>query len=136
MGVELARHGIQPVWVKVENHESTGFVIPPMAVDHDYFSATEAAWQVHGINSATNARIEARFLELSLPMRVRPGETVSGFVFTNLDKGAKYVSVELLANGATEVRRFAFLAHIPDLKADYLQPPEQEGLQGTRHQES
>jgi LssY C-terminus len=122
MGVELARHGIQPVWVKVENHEGIGFVIPPMVIDHDYFSATEAAWQVHGwLNGATNARIEAHFRKLSLPIRVGPGETVSGFVFTNLDKGVKYVAIELLANGATEVRRFAFLAQIPDLQADYLQ---------------
>ncbi|MBV8358180.1 MAG: LssY C-terminal domain-containing protein [Deltaproteobacteria bacterium] len=122
MGVELAHHGIQPVWVKVENHESIGFVIPPMAIDHDYFSATEAAWQVHGLNGATNARMEDYFRNLSLPIRVGPGETVSGFVFTNLDKGTKYVAIELLANGATEVRRFTFLARIPDLKADYLQP--------------
>jgi hypothetical protein len=111
MGVELARHGIQPVWVKVENHEGIGFVIPPMVIDHDYFSPTEAAWQVHAwLNGATNARIEAHFRKLSLPIRVGPGETVSGFVFTNLDKGVKYVAIELLANGATEVRRFVFLA--------------------------
>jgi len=31
--VDLAREGIQPVWVKVQNRESTGFVLPPIVID-------------------------------------------------------------------------------------------------------
>jgi hypothetical protein len=120
MGVDLARRGIQPVWIKIENHESIGFVIPPMVIDHDYFSPTEAAWQVHGwLTGATNARIDAHFLKLRLPLRVGPGEMISGFVFTNLDQGVKYVSVECIGSGAVQVRRFTFLAKVPDLRTDY-----------------
>ena len=88
-GVHLARRGIQPVWIKIENHESVAYVIPPLVIDHEYFSPTESAWQVHGLlTGATNARIDEHFAELRLPLWVRPGETVSGFVFTNLDQGA------------------------------------------------
>lgn len=120
MGVNLARAGIQPVWIKVQNRESIGFVLPPMVIDHEYFSPMEAAWQVHGwLTGATNARIDAHFRALRLPARIGPGETVSGFVFTNLDEGVKYVSIELLGSGAEQVRRFNFLADIPGLKADY-----------------
>jgi hypothetical protein len=120
MGVDLARRGIQPVWLKIENDETVGFVIPPIVIDHDYFSPTEAAWQVHGwLSGATNARIDAHFRQLRLPLRVGPGETTSGFVFTNLDEGAKYISIECIGSGALQVRRFAFLAKVPGLKTDY-----------------
>ena len=119
-GVDLARRGIQPVWIKIKNHESVAYVIPPLVIDHDYFSPTESAWQVHGrLTGATNARIDAHFRELQLPLWVGPGETVSGFVFTNLDQGVKYVSVECVGSGAVEVRRFAFLTKVPDLRTDY-----------------
>ena len=120
MGVDLAQRGIQPVWVKVENRENIGFVVPPLVIDHEYFSPMEAAWQVHGwLSGATNARIDEHFRELRLPTWVEPGETASGFVFTNLDQGVKYVNIELLGGGAREVRRFDFLAAIPGFKADF-----------------
>jgi hypothetical protein len=120
MGVDLARRGIQPVWIKIENHETIGFVLPPIVIDHDYFSPTEAAWQVHGwLSGATNSRIDAHFRQLRLPLRVGPDETISGFVFTNLDEGVKYISIECIGSGAVQVRRFAFLAKVPGLKTDY-----------------
>jgi hypothetical protein len=120
MGVNLARHGIQPVWIKVQNRENIGFVLPPMVIDHEYFSPMEAAWQAHGwLTAATNTRIDAHFRTLRLPARIGPGETVAGFVFTNLDEGVKYVNIELLGNRAEQVRRFHFLADVPGLKADY-----------------
>ena len=128
-GVDLAHQGIQPVWIKIENREGVGYVVPPVVIDPNYFSPTESAWQVHGLlTPATNARIDAHFLELRLPLWVEPGETISGFVFTNLDQGVKYVSVECVGRGAVEVRRFTFLAKIPDLTtdyegADYQKPP-------------
>jgi hypothetical protein len=122
LGVDLASAGIQPVWVKVENREAIGYVITPIVMDQDYFSPMEAAWQAHGsLSGGTNARIDEYFRTLPLPVRVGAGETVSGFVFTNLDKGVKYVNVEMVGNGAEQVRRFAFLAKIPGLNADYLQ---------------
>jgi hypothetical protein len=122
LGVDVAGAGIQPVWVKVTNRETIGFMIPPIVVDPEYFSPMEAAWQAHGwLSGGTNARIDAHFRELHLPRRVAPGETVSGFVFTNLDEGFKFVSVELIGHGDGQVRRFALLASVPDLDADYLQ---------------
>jgi len=67
LGVDLARRGIQPVWIKIENHESIGFVVPPIVIDHDYFSPTEAAWQMHGWRTGTtNARIDAHSRNLRL----------------------------------------------------------------------
>ena len=122
MGVDLASKGIQPVWLKVVNREDIGSAIPPMAIDDDYFSPMEVAWRAHGwLTPATNARIDDYFLKSRLPFRIGPGETVSGFVFTNLDKGVKYVSVELVGIQVRQVRRFIFLANVPDLNVDYTQ---------------
>jgi LssY C-terminus len=119
-GVDLPSEGIQPVWVRVENSEPIAFVLPAMTIDREYYSPMEVAWQFHGwFGGATNARIDDHFRGLSLPVRVGPGETVSGFVFTNLDRGIKYVSIELLGRGAQEVRRFFFLAPIPGFTADF-----------------
>jgi hypothetical protein len=119
-GVNLPAEGIQPVWIKVENREPIGFVLPPITIDREYYSPMEVAWQFHGwFTRATNARIDAHFRSLRMRMRIWPGETVSGFVFTNLDAGVKHVSVELLGKGAQEVRRFNFLAKIPGLTADF-----------------
>lgn len=122
LGVDLAGGGIQPVWVKVTNREAIGFMIPPIVIDHEYFSPMEAAREAHGwFSDSANARIDAHFRALRLPQSVGPGETVSGFVFTNLDEGLRYVSLELIGSTALQVRRFAFLARVPDLNADYLQ---------------
>jgi hypothetical protein len=108
------------VWVRVENRELIAFVLPAMTIDREYYSPMEVAWQFHGwLAGATNAQIDQHLVRIQLPSRVGPGETISGFVFTNLDAGVKYVSVELLGNGAQEVRRFNFLAAIPGLKADF-----------------
>lgn len=126
MGANLAAQGIQPVWIKIENNDDIGFVIPPMAIDHDYFSPSEAAWQAHGWLTGPNySLIDAHLLALRLPLRVGSGETISGFVFTNLDKGVKYVSVECISSGAVQIRRFAFLAKIPDLRTDYAEANQQ-----------
>jgi len=122
MGVDLARKGIQPVWLKICNSEDILFGIPPMVIDHDYFSPMEVAWREHGwLTPGTNARIDEYFRKSRLPFAVRPAETVSGFVFTNLDKGVKYVSVELLGVKGRQVRHVNFLANVPDLNVDYTQ---------------
>lgn len=135
LGVNLASSGIQPVWVGIENRESISYLIPPLVIDGEYFSPLEAAWQAHGwFSSDLNAQIDAHLLALQLPKHVGPGATVSGFVFTHLDRGNKYVNIELIGVGTEQVRRFGLLASVPDLDADYLhsdpaRPYGKEGFQ-------
>lgn len=121
MGLRLDGAGIQPVWVKVENGESLRFYIPPITIDDTYYSPLEAAWAAHRFSRETNRRIDQHFYGRRLPLFVEPGATVAGFVFTNLDRGVKYVSLLLLGPSAQQVRRFAFLAPVPDLETDYQQ---------------
>jgi hypothetical protein len=120
LGIDLAGAGIQPVWVKVENTERVRYYIPPIIIDDRYFSPLEAAWKGHGwFSDDTNQRIDRHFRERRLPAFVDPGQSVSGFVFTHLDRGVKYVSVELVAVGAEQVRRFEFLADVPGMDEHY-----------------
>jgi hypothetical protein len=120
VGFKTAGADIQPVWLQVTNGETIRYFIPPITIDGEYYSPMEVAWKGHGwLSSAQNARIDAHLIGLSLPNHVEPGATVSGFVFTSLDKGVKYVSLELIGAREGEARGFAFLARIPGIKIDY-----------------
>jgi hypothetical protein len=131
-GFDLAGRGIQPVWVKVENREAVRYYLPPIAIDSDYYSPLEVAWQGHRWwDPATNQRLDRHLHGLGLPVFVEPGETTAGYVFTNLDRGVKYASMELVGAGQRKVRRFSFLAPVPGLSTDFqtvswdrLHPPE------------
>ena len=127
LGVWLAGARIQPTWVQVENREEIRYYIPPIIIDQDYFSADEAAWAAHHrFSPRANARIDRTLRARCLPSFVEPGATVSGFVFTNLDEGVKYINVELIGARQQRARRFAFMARIPGLQVDFLK------LQGIR----
>jgi len=122
VGFRTAGADIQPVWVKVTNGESIRYYIPPIIIDSGYYSPMEVAWKGHGwLSREKNTRIDAHLRDLRLPAYVEPGATVSGFVFTNLDEGIKYVNVELIGAGTEQLRRFAFLARIPGIRTDYQQ---------------
>jgi hypothetical protein len=59
-GVNLAGKGIQPVWVKVENHDdTTPYLLLSSGLDPDYFSPLESAYAFHSkFTAATNKKIE------------------------------------------------------------------------------
>jgi LssY C-terminus len=119
-GVDLENSGIQPVWIQVENREQMRYFIPPLTVDPAYYSSYEAAWTGHeDFSPDKNRRIDDYFRERRLPASVDPGRTASGFLFTTLDQGVKYVNLELIGAGAQQVRRFSFLAPVPGLRIDY-----------------
>ena len=139
-GVALARHGVQPVWVKVDNGSDVPWVLLKRTIDPSYYSPAEAArvtryrtatlsslillpllpvslvreWQA----STANARLAERFEELRFtPDVIPPGETASGFVFTTRDRGTKRIEVALF--GTDETRRFEFFVAVPGSRLDY-----------------
>ena len=65
----------------------------------------------------TNWRIDRFFYEQSFPQFVPPGESESGFVFVNLDKGTKYVPVDLLLE--KHIESMEFFLPIPGFRADH-----------------
>ena len=57
------------------------------------------------------------FLDQHIPPFIDSQRTVSGFVYTNIDEGLKYVSVDLLREG--QYNSFGFVLEVPGLEADY-----------------
>ncbi len=114
----LAQKDIQPVWIEIENSNDEEYVLMLLSVDPNYFAPSEVAWMFRGEGIPTfDQRIDL-FLERHLPVVIAPHSKESGFVYTNLDPGAKAFAVELL--GEKDLRTFEFAQLVPGFKADFL----------------
>jgi LssY C-terminus len=145
-GVPLARRGIQPVWLKITNNSARTYRLRLASLDPNYYPPLEAAFVCHfhigrrlagfGLLAfvflpllillpfkvfsawSANRRMNAYFQEHGIGCGViRPGNELSGFVFTTHDAGTKQVAVKLL--GAPVERNFAFSIPVPGLKVDH-----------------
>lgn len=117
-GVNLYGKNIQPVWLHIENNENFDYYLFPITLDPNYFSSQEAAWRNHFFMSGeANRQMDAFFRQQEMPLIVSSGKPVSGFVFTNLDKGMKVVNVELV--GEEDFRIFEFIIPVPGLRLDF-----------------
>jgi LssY C-terminus len=117
-GTDLARSGIQPVWVEVKNEETVPYWLLTAGLDADYFSAREAAWVRHTwLAGSANRQMDEFFDQVQFRSPVPPGTTRSGFVFSNLDEHTKPVAVDLIARHGS-AKSFTFFAPVPGLKTD------------------
>ena len=127
-GVDVARRGIQPVFLRVVNRSSQSQRLQMVSIDPNYFTPLEAA----GVNHFSigrrlsafgamgwvflpllavvplklitawlnNARMDDFFREHGFRLGpIEPGEAAEGFVFTTLDLGTKAVRVRLTTLG-------------------------------------
>lgn len=114
-GVPLARKGIQPVWVEVENRTEMPYWLWLVALDQDYFSPIESAYLFKGgFLQRDQDRLFDHFHASGFPNPVAPGQTTSGYVFTNLDLGIKNVNIDLLTSG--DRKQFSFIVDVPGLE--------------------
>ena len=58
------------------------------------------------------------FLEKHIKVVVPPRSTESGYVYTNLDPGAKAFAVELI--GDRDIRSFEYVQAVPGFEADFM----------------
>jgi hypothetical protein len=115
---DLIRKGIQPVWVRVENHSAKTFFLLTPATDPNYFSPLEGVYAVRGsLFDIYHDAMERRFRSVSFRNPVRPDTAVSGFIYTNLDEGEKVVHIDLIAT--EQVKFFTFFVRIPGMRVDY-----------------
>ncbi|GJM07855.1 MAG: hypothetical protein DHS20C11_01310 [Lysobacteraceae bacterium] len=94
-GVKLARKKIQPVWLAIDNQESSDLWLLTLMLDPDYYSTREAAW---ALGARYKREIEDHFASFDMPIHVPAGQRVEGFVFTTLDEHAKAISVSLVGD--------------------------------------
>jgi LssY C-terminus len=120
-GAPLAQGNIQPVGLVIENHGEEAYWFAPLALDPDYFTPIEAANRVRSFFSSAswNEEVRRHFLESAIGSYVGPGQRTSGFVFTNLNRGVKPVSVVLI--GAKRLVEFDFMIRLTNIQADYKQ---------------
>ena len=114
-GAPLASKGIQPVWLEITNGESREFLLMLLDIDPEYFSPSEVAWQAR--EAGAYEAVLPRFDRAHIPIVIPPHSQRTGFVYTNLDPGAKAMTVRLV--GEREARTLEFVLPIPDFEADF-----------------
>ena len=127
-GVPMARRGVQPVYLRVENRSAVPLRLQLVRIDPNYYTALEAAAANHfsiakrlsafglvGLLFVSllalvplklitawlaNGRMDDFFREHAFHLRpVAPGASAEGFVFTPLDAGTKIVEISLHTAG-------------------------------------
>lgn len=115
----LQKREIQPVWIKVENHSENTYYLIVASVDHNYFSPLEAVYSVRsGLFGVYRDEMERYFRYMSFKNPITPHTAVSGFIFTNLDEGEKFVQVDIIAE--KRFKSFSFFVPIPGMRIDRL----------------
>jgi hypothetical protein len=118
-GVPLYDKGVQPIWLDIENKGEQTLWFLPYSIDPDYFAPLEVAYLFRfGRLRSAQREMESYFLGNQMPIQIPPGARRSGFVFTNLDEGAKMFNVEITSGDGT-LRSFTFYTDVPGLKGDY-----------------
>jgi len=117
--VALARKHVQPVWIEIENRRDSELVLMLLSIDPHYFAPSEVAWMFRSEQRLGLEALMNLFLDQHIPVVVPPGSTVSGYVYTNLDPGAKAFAVELI--GDEEMHVFEFAQLVPGFHADFME---------------
>jgi hypothetical protein len=123
-GVDVARRGIQPVWLRIENRSTQSLRLQMVKIDPRYFTPLEAAavnhfsigkrlsafgamaWVFFPLLALVplklvtawfaNTRMDDEFRRRGFRLApIAAGETIEGFVFTTIDLGTKVVHVRL-----------------------------------------
>ncbi len=114
-GVPLAKKGIQPVWIEVENRDDVAYWLMFPGMDPNFFPASEAADTFK--SKRGGSELEQRFQDLAFHNPVPPSMTSRGFVLTNLDEGVKMIQADLVAHN--QHKSFSFVTPVPGFRADY-----------------
>jgi hypothetical protein len=114
-GLSLYRKRVQPVWIEIENMTGQAVGFLPFSVDADYHTPFEIASLTPGDKNRREA--EQQLFRNSVSMWVAPGQTRSGFVYTNLDEGTKAFNVDLFNDQRNWA--FTFFIQVPGLAIDH-----------------
>jgi LssY C-terminus len=119
-GVAVYDSGVQPVWLSIENQDHVPYAFLAVSVDQNRFSPLEAAYRNHHrLFLLANDRMNAYFLQNEMSQIIPPGRTISGFVYTNEELGAKYTQVQLVGPKGINPKLFTFLLPVPGLRTHY-----------------
>ena len=107
-GENLAKHGIQSVWLSIENETDDQLVYIPIVMDPEYYSPYEVSYRFHGaLSFAANRARDTFFLERQMSNILPPHSRTTGFVYGALDAGMKYAHILIAGNDRLETFDFA-----------------------------
>ena len=117
-GIPTYTHGIQPVWLQIENNGPDRLRFAPTGLDSNYFSPLEVSY-IHrkGFTREARSEMDQRLYESAMPRQIPAGETRSGYVFTNASPGTKSFNVDLFSTEA--VYSFTFFVAVPGFVPDH-----------------
>lgn len=107
-GSSLADHGIQAIWLSIDNASGSALEFLPIVTDPDYYSETEVerllgTWWP----SSTSDAIRATVAKAPMPDVIVGKQSAEGFVFTHREGGAKLFSVGFETGNEELLFRFA-----------------------------
>jgi|GEM_PF-411315 len=114
-GIDLGKKKIQPLWLEIENDTDRQIYFLPTGLDPEYFSPREVSFGFHrSFSKSANTQIDDHIESLGFRNIIDPHSTSSGFVFTNLDEGSKFVTVDLI--GREWTKSFTLIVPTPNRK--------------------
>jgi hypothetical protein len=127
-GASLANHGIQAIWLGVDNASESQLEFLPIVTDPEYFSETEVEHLLYAWwRGSANAFIKAAVAEAPMPDIIPQRHAAAGFVFTHREGGLKLFIVgfetgseELLFKFALPVRGGTYAIEKVDFSNIYL----------------
>ena len=117
-GADLARHGLQAVWLSVRNASPWRLRLMRGAVDPDVYSADEAAVILRKDVPGKSFEALRQYLrDESIRILLAPQTINEGFLLVPRAEGGRYVDVQLHSPG--RLFRFGFALPLPDGDFDY-----------------
>lgn len=106
-GYPVIEKGVQPVYVEIRNDGDQPLWYMPITTDETYFAPLEVAWRFRDALDPRSGVAAAQVMtKLAVPLAVPAHGSVSGFVFTHLETGLKFLSFGLLNGGDEMLFRF------------------------------
>ena len=107
-GASLADHGIQAIWLSVDNASESLLEFLPIVTDPEYFSETEVEQLLGGWwRGGANVSIKAAVAQAPMPAVIPQKQAAAGFVFTHREGGLKLFSVGFETGSEELLFRFA-----------------------------
>ena len=113
----LYEWGIQPVWLEIENLSQEQIKFLPVGLDPQYFPPLEVANLDSSESTSSEDMVNPFFIEQGLPLVLPPGQSLTGFVFSQLEEGTKAFNVDVI--GSTFFETFTFFIPVPGLQVDH-----------------
>ena len=115
----LYKSGIQPVWLEIENLSDEEIKFLPVGLDPKYFPPLEVANLDSKASTPAEELVNPLFVDSGISLEIPPGQSVSGFVFSQLEEGTKAFNVDVI--GETFFQTFTFFQPVPGLKIDHYE---------------